>query len=175
VPLPDRGGRIPYRGDELAAQTVDGAIRDDISYTADSGQRRWYLAAAWTFPPVEVVPTVAELVGSGVVGIDLNADHLAVWVVDRRGNPTGAAHTISLDLADLPASQRDGRLRAAISQVVHLARAAGVRAIAIEDLDFGDARTACRETLGRAKKRANDSGGSSTAYPPPASGTGSCT
>jgi IS605 OrfB family transposase len=53
--------------------------------------------------------------------------------------------TVSLALSGLPASQRDGRLRAAISAVIALARERGCQAIVIEDLDFADAREQGRE------------------------------
>jgi IS605 OrfB family transposase len=56
--------------------------------------------------------------------------------------------TILLALAGLPASQRDGRLRAAVSALVRLAREHGCRAVVIEDLDFTDARQQGREQAG---------------------------
>jgi hypothetical protein len=79
----------------------------------------------------------------------LNVDHLACWVLDESGNPTGPPHTIPLVLAGLPASTRDGRLRAAITAVLHLATASSCRSIVVENLDFTDARQVGRETLGR--------------------------
>jgi hypothetical protein len=59
--------------------------------------------------------------------------------------------TIPLDLAGLPQATRDGRLCAAISAVLELARARGVQAVVIEDLGFADTRAAGRETLGRGR------------------------
>ena len=82
----------------------------------------------------------------------LNAEHLACWVVDRFGNPVGPPHTIPLVLDGLPASTRDGRLRAAITTILRLARRNGSRAIVIEDLDFTDARQTGRETLGHGRR-----------------------
>jgi hypothetical protein len=70
-------------------------------------------------------------------------------VLDPAGNPLAAPHSIPLALEGLAASTRDGRLRAAVAEVVHLAKAAGCRCIVVEDLDFADARQAGRETLGR--------------------------
>ncbi len=60
--------------------------------------------------------------------------------------------TIPLALAGLPQATRDGHLRAAISGVLELARSRGVRAVAIEDLGFADARATGRETLGRGRR-----------------------
>jgi hypothetical protein len=54
-----------------------------------------------------------------------------------------------LDLDDLPATTRDGRLRAAVSTIIGLAKHGGCRAIIVEDLNFADARQTGRELLGR--------------------------
>jgi hypothetical protein len=70
-------------------------------------------------------------------------------VVSPSGSPIGAPQTIPLDLDDLPATTRDGRLRAAVSTIIRLAKHGGCRAIIIEDLNFADARQTGRELLGR--------------------------
>jgi hypothetical protein len=137
-----------YRGDEVAAQAASGAVRYDITLNPD--RRRWYLAASWKVDPVPI-PSVEQAVASGVVAVDLNANHLACWTIDRHGNPVGPPVTIPLILDGLPASTRDGRLRAAISEVCALARSRGVGAVAIEDLGFADARASGREMLGRGR------------------------
>ena len=56
--------------------------------------------------------------------------------------------TIPLALAGLPASQRDGRLRAAMASLTRLARQRGCRAVVIEDLHFTDAREQGRPSRG---------------------------
>jgi len=135
-----------YRGDEVAAQATSGAVRYDI--TLDPDRRRWYLHASWKVQP-RPLPTVDEAVADGVIAVDLNADHLACWIVNSHGNPVGGPVTIPLCLDGLPAATRDGRLRAAVSSVLELARAKCVRAVAIEDLGFAEIRAVGRETLGR--------------------------
>jgi hypothetical protein len=139
---------FPYRGDEVAAQAASGAVRYDITLNPD--RQRWYLAASWKVNSGPI-PSVEQAVAGGMVAVDLNADHLACWTIDRHGNPVGGAVTIPLQMAGLPTATRDGRLRTAISQVCALARSRGVRAVAIEDLGFADARAAGRETLGRGR------------------------
>ena len=131
-----------YRGGEVAAQAATGAIRYDISY--DPVQGRWYADASWKVAPAPA-PFLDELRAHPVLAVDLNHGHLAVWAVTPDGNPAGPPVTVSLTLAGLPASQRDGRLRAAISAVIELARERGCRAVVIEDLDFADAREQGRE------------------------------
>jgi hypothetical protein len=138
-----------YRGDEVAAQATSGAVRYDI--TLDPDRQRWYLAASWKVHPGPI-PSVEQAVTKGVVAVDLNADHLACWTIDRHGNAVGPPVTIPLVLAGFPAATRDGHMRAAISQVCALARWRGVEAVAIEDLGFADARAAGRETLGRGRR-----------------------
>jgi hypothetical protein len=137
-----------YRGDEVAAQAASGAVRYDI--TLDPAKHRWHLAASWKVQP-QPIPSVEQAVAGGVVAVDLNADQLACWTIDRYGNPIGPPVTIPLQLVGLPETARDGRLRAAISTVLELAQARGVRAVAIEDLGFSDARATGRETLGRGR------------------------
>ncbi len=135
-----------YRGAEVAAQAGSGPVRYDVSYQPE--RRRWYLDASWR-PPAGSAPELSQARAGGLLGVDLNADHLAAWVLDEDGNPRSRPQTVPLALEGLAASTRDGRLRAAISALIGLARQAGVRAIAIEDLDFADARQVGRETMGR--------------------------
>ena len=134
-----------YRGDEVAAQAASGAVRYDISH--DPARGRWYIDASWKAAPVPG-PSLEDLRRHPVLAVDLNHGHLAAQAVTPDGNPAGPPVTIALALAGLPASQRDGRLRAAISSLTCLARQHGCRAVVIEDLDFTDAREQGREHHG---------------------------
>jgi hypothetical protein len=138
-----------HRGDEWAAQTTTGAVRYDIAH--DPAKGRWYLAASWGLPVVQP-PSLQDLRRHRALGVDLNADHLDAWVLDASGNPAGPPHTVPLDLDGLPASTRDGRLRAAITAILRLAIEGGCRSILVENLDFADARRRGRETLGRGRR-----------------------
>jgi hypothetical protein len=141
--------RFTYRGEEWAAQVASGAVRYDIDFLPD--RRRWYLSASWTRPAPPAV-TVQQAVAGGVLAVDLNAGHLACWQIDRHGNPVGVGVDIPLALDGVAASVRDGRLRAAVSTLLDLARRQDCTAIGIEDLDFADARQVGRETLGRGRR-----------------------
>jgi hypothetical protein len=141
---------FPYRGDEVAAQAAGGAVRYDIIY--DPARDRWYIDASWRMAPGPA-PAVEELRAAPVLAVDLNYDHLAAWAVTPDGNPAGPPVTIPLALAGLPASQRDGRLRDAISSLIRIAGQRGCRAIVIEDLDFADTREQGRERQGRRPSR----------------------
>jgi hypothetical protein len=139
-----------YRGDQVAAQAATGAVRYDI--TLDAARDRWYLDASWRLP-ARPVPSLEDLRGRPVLAVDLNCGHLAAWVITPDGNPSGPPVTIPLDLDHLPASQRDGRLRAAITTLISIARDSGCAAIAVEDLDFAGARELGRERTGRRPSR----------------------
>jgi hypothetical protein len=139
-----------YRGDDVAAQAQTGPVRYDIAFDPERG--RWYLDASWGGDRA-APPDIDELRQARVPSADLNVGHLAAWVVDPSGNPVGQPRTVALVLAGLPAETRDGRLRAAISELISVARSAGARAIAVEDLDFAAARIEGRERSGHRPSR----------------------
>ena len=141
---------FPYRGDEVAAQAASGALRYDISYDPD--RQRWYLDASWK-TPIDTVVALDDLRQGPVLAVDLNAGHLAAWVLDASGNPAGKPVTIGLDLAGLSASTRDGHLRDAVSKLVALAEADNCAAVVIEDLDFAEQRQEGRERTARRPSR----------------------
>jgi hypothetical protein len=84
-----------------------------------------------------------------VLGVDLNADHLACCVLDVAGNPVGEPISIEVLTEGLAASRRDGRVRAAITAMLDHAQRTGCGAVVVENLDFADARACGREALGR--------------------------
>lgn len=139
-----------YRGDEVAAQAHSGAVRYDIWH--EPSKDRWYLDASWK-TSARPVPALDELRQHPVMAVDLNAGHLATWAVSPCGNRVGQPKTIPLELAGLPVTTRDGRLRTAISQLIAAARAAGCEAIVIEDLNFSAARGEGREHVGHRPSR----------------------
>jgi hypothetical protein len=138
-----------HRSGEWAAQVANGAVRYDI--VLDPAKKRWYVDASWRLPSRQL-PTLEELRKHRGLGLDLNAQQIDCWVLDCCGNPIGAPSTISLALDGLPASTRDGRLRAAVAEVLRLAKAHDCKSITVENLDFVDARQIGRETLGRSRR-----------------------
>jgi IS605 OrfB family transposase len=134
-----------HRGDEVAAQAASGAVRYDIS--VDPARGRWYIDASWK-TQARPAAALGGLRSSPVVAVDVNAGHLAVAVLAPDGNVTGTPFTIPLELAGLPATARDGHVRAAVSELIATARQAGARAVVIEDLDFARARELGRENTG---------------------------
>ncbi|MFI6736610.1 hypothetical protein ACIBI9_27100 [Nonomuraea sp. NPDC050451] len=117
----------------------------------DAQRGRWYITASWQIPPAPAVPLSAA-VAAGVVGVDTNADHLAAWRLDTHGNPIGNPRRFPYDLSG-NAEHRDAQVRHALNRLLHFlhwAKACGVNAIAIEDLDFAKEKT--REKHGRRKR-----------------------
>ncbi|TMR07886.1 hypothetical protein ETD86_50170 [Nonomuraea turkmeniaca] len=66
----------------------------------------------------------------------------------RLRHPVGQPITIPTVLTG-PASQRDGRLRQTIGELIHLAGPHGCAGVAIENLGFDHVRATGRETMGR--------------------------
>ena len=142
--------RFGCRSDEAAGQACGGAIRFDLSF--DPARNRWHADASWK-APARPVPSIDWLTAAPVVAVDVNAGHLAAAIVAPDGNITGVPFTIPLELAGLPATTRDGRVRAAVSRLIATAGQAGARAIVIEDLDFARAREQGRENTGNRPSR----------------------
>jgi hypothetical protein len=138
-----------HRSQEWAAQAVSGAVRYDITF--HPMKKRSYLHASWRLPKL-TPPNLEDLRQQLALGVDLNAGHLACWVLDTSGNPVGPPHTFPLELDGLPATTRDGRLRAAITSVLGLATASSCRSLVVENLNFADVRQTGRETLGRGRR-----------------------
>ncbi len=146
----DASVSFAHRGTEWA-QRVAGrrAVRYDITH--DPVKDRWYLDASWK-QDVTAPPSIDDLRAGPVLGVDLNADHLACCVLDGSGSPVGDPISIPVDTAGLPASRRDGRVRAAITALLDTAAHARCVAVVIENLDFADARATGRETMGRGQR-----------------------
>ncbi|WP_162627813.1 hypothetical protein [Mycolicibacterium setense] len=136
-----------HRGTEWAGRVQHRrAVRYDISHDPD--RDRWYLDASWRTAP-ETVSGIDQLRDGPVLGVDLNAAHLACCVLDASGNPIGEPVTVAVQTSGLRASRRDGRIRMAITALLDLAAQHNCTAVVVENLDFADARATGRETLGR--------------------------
>jgi IS605 OrfB family transposase len=84
-----------------------------------------------------------------MAGVDTNAAHFAAYHLDTHGNPVGDPKRFHYDLSG-SADHRDTQVRHAISRLLRWAKRCGVRAIGIENLDFGQEKT--REKHGRRKR-----------------------
>ncbi|MFJ3932127.1 IS200/IS605 family accessory protein TnpB-related protein [Streptomyces sp. NPDC090029] len=138
---------FPHRGPEWADRIeANRAVAYRIHFDADRG--RWYITASWQYTPTKTIPIKSAL-ADGVIGVDTNADHLAAWRLDTHGNPTGQPRRFSYDLSG-NADHRDAQLRHALTRLLNWAKTCGVKAIAVEDLDFTAEKT--REKHGRRRR-----------------------
>ncbi|MFF4826701.1 IS200/IS605 family accessory protein TnpB-related protein [Streptomyces sp. NPDC001312] len=128
--------------DRIAAHR---AVAYRINY--DTDRNRWYVTACWQIPQVRTVPLEAARAG-GLVGVDMNADHLAGWRLDEHGNPVGEPRRFDYRLTG-SAQHRDAQVRHALIRLLHWTARRGL-ALAIEDLDFAAEKT--REKHGRRKR-----------------------
>ncbi len=143
-----------YRASEWLARITGG---QSVSYTITrkAGRAGRYLTAAWATQPETISTSVDR--GTGVrargplVGVDLNDGHLALRRLDAHGNPVGQPRRIDIDLAGC-AARRDAQVRHAMTQLIHYTTRHRLDSIAVEDLDFADARTSGRETMGRGQR-----------------------
>jgi IS605 OrfB family transposase len=141
---------LHHRREELEARLHGRrAVRLDIDATADrKGREKVMLRIAWVCPSQPALSLPQARVG-GLVGVDLNADHLAAARRDEAGNPVGRPVRVPLELDGLPSSTRDARLREAITALLGFAKSTGARAVAVEELGFTGETS--REKHGRNK------------------------
>jgi IS605 OrfB family transposase len=139
--------RFEHRGQEWADRVeANRAVAYRIHHDVQRG--RWYLTASWQIPPSKTIPLETALT-DGVISVDTNTDHLAAWRLDTHGNPIGNPRRFSYDLSG-NADHRDAQVRHALSRLLNWARTCGVKAIAVEDLDFAAEKT--REKHGRRRR-----------------------
>jgi hypothetical protein len=143
-----------YRADEWLARITGGK---SVAYTITRkpGRAGRYLTASWASPPDTITgsaePGCEVRARDPIIGVDLNDGHLAVRRLDEHGNPVGGPHRIAIDLTG-PSTRRDAQVRHAITRLIHHTQRRGLDTIAVEDLDFADARTIGRETMGRGRR-----------------------
>jgi IS605 OrfB family transposase len=145
-----------YRADQWVARITGG---QSMSYaiTRKPGRAGRYLTASWA-STAQTCDAIVSPCGEGdgradrpVVGVDLNEGHLALRRLDEHGNPVGAPAGIDLDLSGR-STRRDAQVRHAITRLIHYTQRHAIGTIAIEDLNFADARTLGRETMGRGQR-----------------------
>jgi IS605 OrfB family transposase len=144
-----------YRADDWQARITGGK---SVSYTITRkpGRAGRYLTAAWATVPdtLAIEPTIPDvdiLAQGQVVAADLNERHLAVRRLDEHGNPVGRPKRIDVDLSG-SSTRRDAQIRHAITRLIRYVERHSIDNIAVEDLDFADARTVGRETMGRGSR-----------------------
>jgi len=141
--------RFSYRAEEWAARIARG---QPVAYavTRKPGRAGAYLTASWAVPAAPAPEGEARAAGP-VIGIDLNDGHMAVRRLDEHGNPAGAPARVNFALGGT-AGRNDAQVRHSITRLIRYARKHAVTTIAVEDLNFADARDTGRETMGRGQR-----------------------
>ena len=124
-------------GQETLEQAL--ALGQAISYRFQKDKKGWRVFAS-TAPPQ---PQWASNERSGGMGVDINADHLALVETDRFGNFVNT-HTIPLNTYGKSKEQSRALIGDACAQVVALAQAAQ-KPLVVEKLDFQKKKKSLRE------------------------------
>ena len=130
------GLRFAYGHDHIVAALAESRRVDGrrtgraLSYRLVRDRKGWRIFASAGVPAPDRVTTIL----AGAIGLDLNADHMALAVLDASGNPTGFRR-IELPLRGATSGQAKAVIGDAVAAAVAMARTAGVPLV-IEELDF---------------------------------------
>ena len=119
---------------EKAARTT--SLGQAISYRFKRDEKGWRVFVTTNMMDVPVITDKER----GVIGVDLNADHLAVTETDRSGNCV-TAFSVPLATYGKVQHQAEAIIGDAVASVVEYAREAG-KPIVIEKLDFRQKKAA---------------------------------
>ena len=119
-----------YRGEHGDKAARDTTLGQAISYRFKRDRKGWRVFATMDMMDVPVVTDQRR----GAVGVDLNADHLAVAETDASGNYVNA-FSVPLVTYGKSHHQAEALIGDAVASVVEYAREAG-KPIVIEKLDF---------------------------------------
>lgn len=131
---------FPYGGDKLrAAWAADKAVTYRFLRRANG---EWYLQATIEDDPAPIT-TIPE---AGAIGLDLNANHVALGEVDHFGNPLWA-RSLPIAMYKRSHDQVEASLGDVVAEVVSIAKLMR-KPLVIEDLDFSKKRARIREEYG---------------------------
>jgi IS605 OrfB family transposase len=146
--------RFAYGHEVITAALLDAKLRRDLFLLKDPSYRNHGRAItfrlkrdskSWTlFATTELEPpTWITKKEFGVIGLDINADHLAVLETDRFGNPLQAL-TIPLPLQGKTKHQVRAMIGDAATKVIQLCSSTK-KPLALENLDFQRKKASLRE------------------------------
>jgi len=128
--------RLPYGHKEILDQLLrNGAI----TWTLKRVGTDWKAFVAIT------ERTDAGRLDAGAIGVDFNADHLALAIIDASGNPRAAdCQTIPLNLYGASIDKAKALIGDAVRTIIAIAAERNLPLV-IEDLDFGQKKSELRE------------------------------
>lgn len=113
-----------------------------ISYRLKRDNKGWRIFVSISVPAALKTTTTAK----GVIGVDINKDHLAIAETDRFGNPI-AKRTIPLNTYGKDRHQAKALIGDACTSLILRAKAKG-KTVVIENLDFSKKKAALKEEGG---------------------------
>ena len=134
-----KGLYFEYGHDKIVAALKNTDSPVAISYRFKRDRKGWRVFASL---PI-VKPEVITCKDYGVIGIDVNADHLAIVETDRFGNPI-RHNRLELNTYGKGSGQTKALIGDAIKSLVNFARSVQ-KPIVIEDLSFDKKKTELRE------------------------------
>ncbi len=128
---------FPYGQDKIekALENKQALFHRFVARKEDNENVIWFLKTSIEEPEAEIVTDSAN----GIIGLDLNADHIALGYVSGDGNPLGESK-IHFDVNNKTSGQIEALFGDAVKQIVD--EAVDRKApIAIENLDFSKKKT----------------------------------
>jgi IS605 OrfB family transposase len=146
--------RFAYGHEAITAAIRSSQLRRDLFLLNDPSYKQYGRAITFRFSQdhkgwrlfasVDVEqPPITTLRDNGVIGVDINSDHLAVVETDRFGNAI-AKYTFPLSLQDKTKHQTLALIGDTSKQIIALC-VATQKPLAIEDLDFQKKKAQLRE------------------------------
>jgi IS605 OrfB family transposase len=137
-----------HRGEEWKARIAGGqSVR--YSFTRQPRRAGVYLTASWANDPAAPLDQAGST--AGIVAVDTNDGFFAVRRLDQHGNPVGAPYSIDFGCTG-SSGYNDAQVRHALARLIRYCRRYKITTIAIEDLNFEDARQVGCETMGRGQR-----------------------
>jgi IS605 OrfB family transposase len=115
-------------------EKINGTLNAPISYRFIHEERGWYVSVTISLPE----PKWLTDHKNGVVGVDINTDHIAITEMDRFGNPL-ASTSIPLVLYGKSTNQAKAIIGDACAQIIEIAKCVK-KDLVIENLDFNRKR-----------------------------------
>ena len=137
------GLRFAYGQEVIEKALLSGQA---ISYRFLKDHKRWRVFVSTQHQPVKVVTSML----AGAIGVDLNADHLAVVEIDRFGNFVKSTRIDCITYGKTT-EQRKALIGDAVKQIVEMA-AASRKPVIIEKLDFKKRKAEAKKDSSRSSR-----------------------
>jgi len=112
-----------------------------ISHRFECIEGKVYLYSSFDLPEIEVKTRAPKQFGA--LGVDFNADHIAISEVDRMGNLV-ETKTLPTEVLDKSQEQTEAIYGDVISEIIQIAKEKS-KALVIEDLDFSQKKASLKE------------------------------